>query len=223
MKNAHLRFLPVTLQISKENTTTRISAYCDRLVADEEKTHLLSLVGSDSVMAAFQGALIEALSLDIQLPDEREKRKINLGKNVFMAKASIVMPNRKQPLRHIVALSEEFHASNADRGIFVLTDDDEVAWSLLVCKLGLPGRPDWGHYMMDRLRNENRVQVMTGWNLSPISISATREEMLEWIGQGVREGYLKFPAENGPIQWPQYTIAELVGKPSEEDARAEAA
>lgn len=210
MKNAHLRFLPVEFQQKRaDNTTTRITAFVDRLVADGDKTHMLSLSGSDSVMAAFAAAISEGLSFGIQLPDERDKRLISLGKDAYVSKYSIPMPGRKQPLRHIVALSEECHAANADQGIILLTSREDLTWALLVSKLGLPACPEWCRYMMRRLEAEDRIQAMIGYRCEPRRITVTREEILDWIGAGVREGVLRLPAENGPVLWPAYTMADL--------------
>jgi hypothetical protein len=43
-------------------------------------------------------------------------------------------------------------------------------------------------------------------------ISATTEEVLEWIGDGLRSGRLAFPANDGPIVWPRIVIAMMLGQ-----------
>jgi hypothetical protein len=34
--------------------------------------------------------------------------------------------------------------------------------------------------------------------------------MLQWIGDGVREGFLGLPPENGPIQWPNFILEDIL-------------
>jgi hypothetical protein len=43
-----------------------------------------------------------------------------------------------------------------------------------------------------------------------VRIRASRDEMLQWIGVGVREGFLGLPPENGPIHWPTYTLGDIL-------------
>jgi hypothetical protein len=209
MKNGHLRFLPVTFYQKRRDYSTRITAFCDRYAGNENKTHLLSLIASDSVMAAFTAALSEDLSFNICLPG-MDEQSISLGTNAFTWKASIPMPGRKQPLRHVIALSEELHSNNTETGVFILDSQNDIAWAVLVSKLGLPACPAWGDYLMARLREEKRIENLTGYNCSPVRICAIRDELLTWIGDGVRLGFLGLPAENGPIQWPNYSLRDVL-------------
>jgi hypothetical protein len=63
---------------------------------------------------------------------------------------------------------------------------------------------------MARLREEKRIENLTGYNCSPVRICAIRDELLTWIGDGVRLGFLGLPAENGPIQWPNYSLRDVL-------------
>ena len=40
-----------------------------------------------------------------------------------------------------------------------------------------------------------------------VLISVTTEEMLEWIGDGLRSRLLSFPERNGPIVWPRFALS----------------
>lgn len=40
----------------------------------------------------------------------------------------------------------------------------------------------------------------------------TTEEMLEWIGQGLKSRAITFPDNHGPIVWPRYSLAALLDK-----------
>ena len=214
MKNAHLRFLPVTFHQQRRDSSTRITAYCDRFAADEDKTHLLSLTANDSVMAAFTAAVTEQLSFDICLPGQAEQ-SVSLGENAHAWKTSIPMPERKQPLRHVVVLSEELRFNKSETGVFILNGKTDFAWAVLASKLGLPACPAWGNYMMARLEEEKRIDDLTGYNCNPVRIRVSRDEMLQWIGDGVREGFLGLPPKNGPIQWPTFTLGNILIPPNQ--------
>lgn len=201
MKNAHLRFLPITFHQQRRDSSTRITAYCDRFAADEDKTHLLSLTANDSVMAAFTAAIAEQLSFDICLPGQAEQ-SISLGENAHTWKTSIPMPGRKQPLRHVVVLSEELRFNNSETGVFILNGRTDFAWAVLTSKLGLPACPAWGNYMMARIEEEKRIDDLTGYNCNPVRIRVSRDEMLQWIGDGVREGFLGLPRKTAPSSGP---------------------
>jgi hypothetical protein len=43
-----------------------------------------------------------------------------------------------------------------------------------------------------------------------VLISATTEEVLEWIGEGLRLGAVAFPGEIGAFGWPRPSIEELL-------------
>ena len=142
MKNAHLRFLPVTFHQQRRDSSTRITAYCDRFAADEDKTHLLSLTANDSVMAAFTAAVSEQPELQ-HLSPGMDEQSISLGKNAFTWKASIPMPGRKQPLRHVIVLSEELRFNKSETGVFILNGRTTLPGRCLSanwgCPLALPG------------------------------------------------------------------------------------
>ena len=223
MKNGHLHFAQAIFhQARKGGSSTRITAYSDFYVADDEKAHLLSLAGSDSVMAAFSAAISEGLPLSIRFPGDDDTIHFTLGDNPFTSRASIAMPGRKQPLRHIVALSEELHLNNPDTGIIVLNRRDDLAFSLLTSKLGLPTCPEWSPYIMGRLHDEGCITRLNGFNCDPIRVNTSREQLLDWIGQGVKAGNLQFPEKNGPIEWPDYSIGQILReRPAAEEEEIE--
>jgi hypothetical protein len=47
-----------------------------------------------------------------------------------------------------------------------------------------------------------------------VRIRVSRDEMLQWIGDGVREGFLGLPPENGPIQWPNFILGNILISPT---------
>jgi hypothetical protein len=74
----------------------------------------------------------------------------------------------------------------------------DEAWAALVSFLGLRADPTWAdHILVD---------------CQPVLISATTEEVLEWIGDGLRSGRLAFPDNDGLISWPRIVIATMLGQ-----------
>jgi hypothetical protein len=51
-----------------------------------------------------------------------------------------------------------------------------------------------------------RIKPLDGVGCQPVLISATTEEVLEWIGEGLRSQHLSFPERNGPIVWPRHIL-----------------
>jgi len=43
-----------------------------------------------------------------------------------------------------------------------------------------------------------------------VLISATTEEVLAWIGDGLRREALSFPKKNGPIIWPNRSLQQVL-------------
>jgi hypothetical protein len=41
-------------------------------------------------------------------------------------------------------------------------------------------------------------------------VTATRDEVLAWIGTQVTSGLLSLPEADGPVFWPQYGIREML-------------
>lgn len=84
---------------------------------------------------------------------------------------------------------------------FVLRPEPNEVWTAIVHRFGLPGLPEWAEEMTRILRENDRVRPVDSIGCSAAQISATCEELLEWMGTGVSEGLLAFPDANGPIRW----------------------
>jgi len=70
--------------------------------------------------------------------------------------------------------------------------------------------PEWAEEIVRILRENGRVQPVDSIGCSAVEISATGEELLDWMGAGVGRGEISFPASNGPIRWANETIAEAL-------------
>ncbi|MGC1159856.1 MAG: hypothetical protein WA891_18850, partial [Acidobacteriaceae bacterium] len=88
----------------------------------------------------------------------------------------------------------------------------EEAWATLVSFLGLPADPTWADHILGIVEGKKKIEEIDGIGCQPVLISATTEEVLEWIGDGLRSGRLAFPANDGPIIWPRILIATMLGQ-----------
>ena len=82
----------------------------------------------------------------------------------------------------------------------------EEAWATLVSFLGLPADPTWADHILGIVEGNMRIEEIDGIGCQPVLISVTTEEVLEWIGDGLRSRFLSFPIRNGPISWPRFTL-----------------
>lgn len=103
---------------------------------------------------------------------------------------------------------------------FVLRPEPNEVWTALVHRFGLPGLPEWAEEMTQILRENDRVRSVDSIGCSSAVISATCDELLEWIGDGVGRGKLSFPEANGPIRWFNGTLVEALRPESELMQRA---
>ncbi|WP_263359517.1 hypothetical protein [Acidicapsa ligni] len=209
MQNAHLRLGLLEYQRATEKISTRIRVRVDRYVGEDRKAHLLSVFGNDSDIGAITAAVHEKATFTLTLPDGRSK-EVSLGENLSCYKGSINLADRKHPVRHLVAASQELHANGGVGRTILLRYQREEAWATLVSFLGLPGEPTWADHVLGVIEDEDRVKELDGIGCSPVLISATTEEILEWIGDGLRSQTLTFREKNGPIAWPRYSLGQLL-------------
>ena len=88
--------------------------------------------------------------------------------------------------------------------------------------MGIPATPEWGPWILGMLRRKKRITEIEGIGCEPVCITATRDELLKWVEDGVRASYLRFPEKNGPIVWPAFTMANALSL-AENEAEALAA
>jgi hypothetical protein len=81
----------------------------------------------------------------------------------------------------------------------LLRYDREGAWAALVSFLGLPADPTWADQILAVVEQKKRIEEIDGIGCQPVLISATTEEVLEWIGNGLRAQTLAFPERNGSL------------------------
>jgi hypothetical protein len=203
MQNAHLRLVFFKDPGATEKISTRIRVRVDRYVGEDRKAHLLSVFGNDSDIGAITAAVHEKATFTLTFPDGNSK-EVTLGENPSCYKGSINLADRKHPVRHLVAASQELHANGGVGRTILLRYQREEAWATLVSFLGLPGEPTWGDHVLGVMEKEERIKDLDGIGCRPVLVSATTEEVLRWIGEGLRSKELIFPDVNGPVSWRQF-------------------
>jgi hypothetical protein len=209
MQNAHLRLGLLEYQRATEKISTRIRVRADRYVGEDRKAHLLSVFGNDSDIGAITAAVHEKATFTLTFPDGNSK-EVTLGENPSCYKGSINLADRKHPVRHLVAASQELHANGGVGRTILLRYQRQEAWATLVSFLGLPGEPTWADHVLGVMEKEERIKDLDGIGCRPVLVSATTEEVLGWIGEGLRSKELIFPDVNGPVIWRQFSLKEML-------------
>jgi hypothetical protein len=192
-----------------EKTSTRIRLRVDRYVGEDEQAHLISIFGNDSDVGAITAAVHEKATFTLTFPDG-EVKEVSLGEHASCYKGAVSLADRKHPVRHLVAVSEELYANGGVGRTILLGYQRDQAWATLVSFLGLPAEPSWAEHVLGVVEAEERIKALDGIGCQPVLISATTEELLGWIGDGLRSQALTFPENNGPVYWPQLSLKELL-------------
>jgi len=207
MQNAHLRLGLLEYHRMREKTSTRIRLRVDGYVGEDEQAHLISVFGNDSDVGAITAAVHEKATFNLTFPDG-ETKEISLGEHASCYKGAVTLPDRKHPVRHLLAVSQELHSNGNVGRTILLRYRREEAWATLVSFLGLPADPKWADQILAVVEQEKRIEEIDGIGCQPVLISAATEEVLDWIGDGLRSHALSFPNRNGPIVWPRFSLMD---------------
>ncbi|MCI0422534.1 MAG: hypothetical protein L0387_10865 [Acidobacteria bacterium] len=207
MKNAHTRIGQLEFTKWTQGKGTRFRVTLDRLVAEPASSqgatapaHLISVFGNDSEIAAIAAAVSCQESFRIQAPGVSEMR-LTLGDETQQFRSSFVLPGRKQPFRHLVALSKALADSRPETSVelsrVILVDQDPTfVLFRLAGTFGLPALPEWASFVVSQLQSQCKIESLIGLGCSPVAVNATKEEILAWIGKGLRQGAIQIPDEN---------------------------
>ena len=209
MQNAHLRLGRLEYVRSSTSIKTNISLNVDRYMGEAGQGHLLSLFGGDAEVGAIAAAVQEKHPFNLTFPDGKQLT-FSMGPDASCYRGTIPVTGRKQPLRHLVAVSQALHANGTAGKTFLLNYERSLAWSTLVSFLGLPAEPRWKDWVLDWLETEGKLQPIDGIGCQSVVITATRDEMLSSIAIGLQEGRLSFPETNGPILWPSFRMQDAL-------------
>lgn len=219
MENAHLRMGLLEYERYTEKIATRIRVRVSHYIGEDDEAHLLSVFGNDSDIGAIIAAVYEQARFRLTFPDG-EMQEIGLGEGAICSRGSVGVPGRKQCVRHMIAISEELRGMKSLSRTFVLRPEPNEVWTALVHRFGLPGLPEWAEPMTRILEKEKRIVPVDSIGCLATVISATCEELLEWMASEVGPGGLSFPTSNGPIRWANGTIVEVLQSESELTQRA---
>lgn len=209
MENAHVRFGLLEYVRITEKSSTRIRLRVDRYMGEDRQTHLLSVFGNDSDVGAITAAVHEKAVFSLTFPDGQTK-DVSLGEHASCYKGAVMLPGRKHPVRHLLAVSRELHTNGSSGRTILLRYRREEAWATLVSFLGLPADPSWADHILSIVERKKRIEEIDGIGCDPVLIAVNTEEMLEWIGAGLRSQALAFPNGNSPAPWTRRPVADLL-------------
>lgn len=209
MENAHLRLGLLEFQRATEKTSTLIRLRVDRYIGEDTQGHLLSVFGNDSDVGAITAAVYEQADFSLTFPEGSTKH-IRLGEHASCYRGAVSLPGRKHPVRHLLAVSQELHSNGSAGQTILLRYRRDEAWATLASFLGLPAEPTWANHVLKIAETKKRIRNLDGIGCQPVRIRAAAEEVMEWIGEGLRKKKLTFPETNGPIRWPQLSITAVL-------------
>src|SRR5271166_550855 len=141
MKNAHERFGKLVYRRRTEKTATNLRVFLDAFVGEDRgKAHLVSVVGGDVEIGDLAAAFANGDSFTVEDPCGAESI-VSLGEEPQSFRGSVVVHDRKRPLRHLVSCSQELANNTSDGKLLLVSDDHLFVWSSLVCHYGLPATP----------------------------------------------------------------------------------
>jgi len=212
LRNAHERFGMLEFTKRVKETTTHVKVWVERAVLQPPRNdraqymaHLVSLIGGDAEVAAIWAAVTEGAFFTIHLPDGSHN-VVSLGPEAQCFRGSAMIPGRKRPVRHLVAVSAELAKTKpgADKeGTRTILCDDDPTFVLyrIAARYGLPVAPEWAGWFLRELRQRKAIEPLLGLGCSPVLVRGGKPTFLKWISRALREGSIRIPNENGSISW----------------------
>lgn len=138
--------------------------------------------------------------------------RVCLERNAQCFKGSLQLAGRKKPLRHLIALSEEFASSNVSAGsgrTLLASSESGFIWASLARIHGIPGMPEWADWFAGELEAHKTIIRALGIGCTPVLVKGEKEQFLSWLSWGVESGAVSLPAETGSIRWPSLSLEDL--------------
>src|ERR1035437_3615178 len=171
MQNEHLRLGLLEYHRMTEKTSTRIRLRVDRYVGEDEQAHLISVFGNDSDVGAITAAVHEKATFTLTFPDG-EVKEVSLGEHASCYKGAVSLTDRKHPVRHLVAVSEQLYTNGGVGRTILLQYQRDQAWAPLVSFLGLPVDPSGPEQVLGVVELEEPFKPLDGIGCQPVLISA---------------------------------------------------
>ena len=214
MQNAHLRLGRLEYikpPVSPKTSATHVTVTMDRLIvepASDEKQaprcHLLSVFGGEQEIAAIHAAIADQANFRIAGPD-LSPMVISLGERAHTFRGLIQVPGRRQPVRHLVSVSQELFETQAganaqaDRTIVYSAEPEFFVYRLSV-RFGIPLLPCWSDWIRAELTQQNRVRPLLALGCNPALVEASKQELLDLIAGAVKRGVLSIP-DKPSLEW----------------------
>jgi hypothetical protein len=204
MLNAHLRMGTLRFVRQTRDTITEVSLQMDRMVAEKPtdsrsatQLHLISVFGGDQEVGAVAAAIADEQRFQISLPDGAEFFG-HLGEKPVVYRASIQIPGRKRPVRHLAAVSQTLFettlgADGQARRTVLFDGTADFVLHRLALRFGLPVLPEWAEWFLSDLERRGLVEELVGLNCSPAAIKGTKLRMLRILSSGIRRRSIAIP------------------------------
>ncbi len=182
---------------------TDVSIWLEKLIAElPDKAHFVSVFGNDQEVGAVAAGLMEGTQFRVTLPEK--SWTISLGEKPALHRASLQVPGRKRPVRHLIALSRELAETTlaARKGVRrTVLYDEAPAFVLhrLAVRFGLPVLPEWGEWFHTELVRRKLIEPLLGWNCSPILVRGGKGRLLNILSQGLKQKSISIPEDDQPI------------------------
>jgi hypothetical protein len=221
MNNAHLRLGWLTYMKMTEKTSTHFKVRLDRFMGEvlpdpprQAKAHFISVFGTDTQVAAITAAISLGDKFLLEGPGLASIR-VGFDKKAECYKGALQLADRKKPLRHVIAISEELAAnSNTNAGRTLLAGNaPSFIWKSLAQLHGLPGIPEWGDWFVEQLNNHQAIVPLLGLGCVPVLVKGDKQTFLSWLAQGVKTGQLEFPEQTGRTNWPGLSLDHIFQAP----------
>lgn len=214
MQNAHLRLGRLEYikpAVSPKSTSTHVTVPLDRLIVepagDEKRAprcHLLSVFSGEQEIGAIQAAIADQANFRVAGPD-LSHTVVSLGERAHTFRGSIQAPGRRQPIRHLVSISQELFETqaganaHAERTVVYSIDPEFLVYRLGV-RFGIPLLPSWSGWIAAELRRQDRVQPLAGIGCAPALVRGSKQELLDLVSAALKRGVLAIPDQPSP-EW----------------------
>jgi hypothetical protein len=198
MKNAHERFGFAEFEKKLRDTTTRIRLTADCFIGERAESsapsvgHLLSVFGTDVEIAALWAAILGEEPIRVGGQDLKPYM-VQFGERPAVHRGTLTVPGRRRPIRHLVVVSTQFRAEGDQPRIIAKSNSPDLIRRAVANLHGLPLLSDWSEWFCARLQRAGRIRPLSGLNCAPVAIQGTKNEFLEWIGAGLKDGQIQIP------------------------------
>lgn len=216
MFNAHQRIGRLVFKKITDNSTSEIRVFCDRMLLSQDgKIGLLaSIFGSDTDVGALLAAAKSNETLIFKYPDGHETQPFVMTEPSIY-RSSIMLPGRKNAVRHAVLASSELTEQSVFQDInYVLSKDIHLIWAFLAERLALPVLPEWAETIVPILDKYGIITEIEGFNCSALCINANRENIMTYVSTALQLGKISFPDTNGPTIWPSFNVSSVLSEMS---------